>query len=113
MLMTEYIEKVDKNGRKHFKVKFHAQVQRFKRVETLKYNGMFFNVYVDKNNNVHNLERTEVTSWKEVTKGTRKVRVPETIVATPQPAIMNVVRGNTYEVASPRIIAELDKIYNS
>ena len=56
--MTEYIVKTDKNGRKHIKVKFHAQVERFKRVETLKYGGNFYNVYVDKNNNVHNHNST-------------------------------------------------------
>ena len=108
--MTEYIVKTDKNGRKHIKVKFHAQVERFKRVETLKYGGNFYNVYVDKNNNVHNLEQSIVTSWKEVTKGKRKSRIPDVVETIPQPAIMNMVRGNTFEVAVPRIIAELEKV---
>lgn len=111
--MTEYIVKVDKNGKKHVKVKFHAQVQRFKRVETLKHGGKFYSVYVDKNNNVHNLEQTIVTSWKEITKGKRKIRVPDVVEAIPQPAIMNMVRGNTYEVAIPKIVAMLDKEANS
>ena len=108
--MTEYIVKTDKNGRKHIKVKFHAQVERFKRVETLKYGGNFYNVYVDKNNNVHNLEQSIVTSWKEVIKGKRKIRIPDAVETIPQPAIMNMVRGNTFEVAVPRIIAELEKV---
>ena len=108
--MTEYIVKTDKNGRKHIKVKFHAQVERFKRVETLKYGGNFYNVYVDKNNNVHNLEQSIVTSWKEVIKGKRKIRIPDVVETIPQPAIMNIVRGNTFEVAVPRIIAELEKV---
>jgi hypothetical protein len=108
--MTEYIVKTDKKGRKHIKVKFHAQVERFKRVETLKYGGNFYNVYVDKNNNVHNLEQSIVTSWKEVTKGKRKIRIPDVVETIPQPAIMNIVRGNTFEVAVPRIIAELEKV---
>ena len=108
--MTEYIVKTDKNGRKHIKVKFHAQVERFKRVETLKYGGNFYNVYVDKNNNVHNLEQSIVTSWKEVTKGKRKIRIPDVVETISQPAIMNMVRGNTFEVAVPRIIAELEKV---
>ena len=111
--MPEYIVKTDKNGRKHIKVKFHAQVERFKRVETLKYGGNFYNVYVDKNNNVHNLEQSIVTSWKEVTKGKRKIRVPDVVESIPQPAIMNIVRCNTYEVAIPKILAELDKVANS
>ena len=102
--------KTDKNGRKHIKVKFHAQVERFKRVETLKYGGNFYNIYVDKNNNVHNLEQSIVTSWKEVTKGKRKIRIPDVVETIPQPAIMNIVRGNTFEVAVPRIIAELEKV---
>ena len=108
--MTEYIVKTDKNGRKHIKVKFHAQVERFKRVETLKYGGNFYNVYVDKNNIVHNLVQSIVTSWKEVTKGKRKIRIPDVVETIPLPAIMNIVRGNTFEVAVPRIIAELEKV---
>ena len=108
--MTEYIVKVDKNGKKHIKVKFHEQVQRFKRVETLKYKGSFYNVYVNKLNNVHNLEKSVVTSWKEITKGKKKVHVPDTVKIIPQPEIMNVVRGNSYEVAIPKIIAELEKL---
>lgn len=110
--MTEYIVKTDKNGKSHIKVKFHAEVQRFKRVETLKHGGNFYNVYVDKNNNVYNLEQSIVTSWKEVTKGKRKIRIPDVVETVPQPAIMNIVRGNTFEVAVPKIIAELDKVSN-
>lgn len=111
--MTEYIVKTDKNGKSHIKIKFHVPVQRFKRVETLRHGGNFYNVYVDKNNNVHNLEQSIVTSWKEVTKGKRKIRVPDVVESIPQPAIMNIVRGNTYEVAIPKILAELDKVANS
>ena len=110
--MTEYIVKTDKNGKSHIKVKFHAQVQRFKRVETLKFGNKFYNIYVDKNNNVHNMEQSVVTSWKEITKGKRKIRIPDVVETIPQPAIMNIVRGNTFEIAMPRIITELNKVSN-
>jgi len=111
--MTEYIVKTDRNGKSHIKVKFHAQVTRFKRVETLKYKGNFYNIHVDKNNNVCGIEQSIVKSWKDVSKGNRKIRVPDIVESIPQPAVMNVVRGNTYEVAIPRIMAELDKVLNS
>ena len=106
--MTEYIIKTDKNGKSHIKVKFHAQVTRFKRVETLKYNGRFYNIRVDKNNNVCGVEQSVVKTWKEINKGNKKIRIPDVVETIPQPAVMNVVRGNTYEVAIPRILAVLD-----
>lgn len=106
--MTEYIIKTDKNGKSHIKVKFHVQVTRFKRVETLKYNGRFYNIRVDKNNNVCGVEQSVVKTWKEVNKGNKKIRIPDVVETIPQPAVMNVVRGNTYEVAIPRILAVLD-----
>ena len=75
--MTEYIVKTDKNGKSHIKIKFHAPVLRLKRVETLKHNGNFYNIYVNKLGNVYHFERSVVTSWKEVTKGKKKFRVPD------------------------------------
>lgn len=110
--MTEYIIKTDRNGKSHIKVKFHAPVKQFKRVETLKYNGQFYNIYVNKLNNVHHLERTEVTSWKEVIKGKRKIRIPETIQAFPETELLNKIRGNAYETAVQRIMTELKKVNN-
>lgn len=109
-IMTEYIVKTDRNGKSHIKVKFHAPIKRFKRVETLRYNGNFYNIYVNKLNNVHHFERTEVLSWKEVTKGKKKFRVPETIQAFPEYEILNKIRGNAYETAVQRIMTELEKV---
>lgn len=108
--MAEYIIKTDKNGKKHIKVKFHNQVQHFKRIETFKYGNKFYNIYVDKNNNVHNIEESIVTSWKEITKGKRKIRIPDVVDTIPQPTIMNIIRGNTFEVAIRKIMAELEKV---
>lgn len=107
--MIEYIEKVDKNGRKHLKVKFHKTVKRFKRVETLKLNGHFYNIYVNKYNCVHNLERTEVVSWKEVEKGKRKIRIPDVVKTIPESELMNKIRGNHYNIAIQKIRTELEK----
>ena len=103
--MAEYIRKG--NGR--VKVKFHAQVKQFKRVEKFKYNGHFFNIYVNKNDSVYNLERTKILSWKEVVKGKKKIRIPDAIEATPDPVLLNKVRGNSYKTAVHRIITELEK----
>lgn len=103
--MAEYIKKG--NGR--VKVKFHTQVKQFKRVEKFKHNGHFFNVYVNKNDSVYNLESTKILSWKEVVKGKKKIRIPDAIEATPEPALLNKVRGNSYKTAVHRIITELEK----
>lgn len=103
--MAEYIKKG--NGR--VKVKFHTQVKQFKRVEKFKHNGQFFNIYVNKNDSVYNLERTQILSWKEVVKGKKKIRIPDAIEATPDPVLLNKVRGNSYKTAVHRIITELEK----
>jgi hypothetical protein len=103
--MAEYIKKG--NGR--VKVKFHAKVKQFKRVEKFKHNGQFFNIYVNKNDSVYNLERTKILSWKEVVKGKKKIRIPDAIEATPDPVLLNKVRGNSYKTAVHRIITELEK----
>ena len=103
--MAEYIRKG--NGR--VKVKFHAQVKQFKRVEKFKPNGQFFNIYVNKNDSVYNLESTKILSWKEVVKGKKKIRIPDAIEATPEPVLLNKVRGNSYKTAVHRIITELEK----
>lgn len=107
--MAEYIVKTDKNGIQHIKVKFHQGVKRFKRVENFKYKGIFFKVYIDKNNNVYNLERSDVSTWKEIEKGKRKIKVPDGFKVTPQPEIMNTIRGNSYETAIQRIMTILDR----
>ena len=107
--MTEYIVKTDKNGKSHVKVKFHAPVLRLKRVETLKHNGNFYNIYVNKLGNVHHFERSVVTSWKEVTKGKKKFRVPDVIQTFPETEILNKVRGQAYVTAIQGIMSELNK----
>lgn len=107
--MIEYIEKVNKNGKKHIIVKFHTTVKNFKRVESLKYQGKFYNLYLDKNNSVYNIERSEVISWKEIVKGKRKIRIPETCETFPEPELLNKIRGNSYEFAIQRLMTEIDK----
>ena len=107
--MTEYIVKTDKNGKSHIKIKFHAPVLRLKRVETLKHNGNFYNIYVNNLGNVHHFERSVVTSWKEVTKGKKKFRVPDVIQTFPETGILNKVRGQAYVTAVQGIMNELNK----
>lgn len=97
--MTEYIVKTDKNGKSHIKVKFHAPVLRLKRIETLKVRGNFYNIHVNKLGNIHHIARSVVTSWKEVTKGKKKLRVPDKIQTFPETEILNQVRGQAYVTA--------------
>jgi hypothetical protein len=107
--MTEHIVKFDKYGNKHINVKFHAPVKHFKRVETFKFGGRFYKIYVNNCNCVHHIERTEVTSWKEITKNKRIIKVPDTFEVILEPKLMNKIRGNSYEVAIQRIMTEIEK----
>lgn len=102
--MAEYI--VKSNGR--ISVKFHAPVKSFKRVETFKYRGHFYKIFVNKNDSVYNIVRTNVVSWKEVVKGKKKLRVPDVVENTPEPQLLNKLRGNPYQIAIERITLEID-----
>lgn len=107
--MVEYIEKYNRDGKKFITVKFHNTVKSFKRVETFKYQGRYYVVYVNKNDSVYNLERTEVASWKEIVKGKRKIRVPESFKTFPEPALLNKIKGNPYSIAVNKIITEIER----
>lgn len=107
--MTEHIVKISKTGEKHIVVKFHAPVKRFKRVETFKYGGRFYKIYINNRDCVYNLERTEVSSWKEITKGQRKIKVPDTFSVILEPKLINKIRGNSYSVAINKIMTEIEK----
>ena len=58
---------------------------------------------------MYNLESTKILSWKEVVKGKKKIRIPDAIEATPEPVLLNKIRGNSYKTAVHRIITELEK----
>ncbi len=107
--MVEYITKHNKGGKTFITVKFHNNVKSFKRVETFKYQGQFYNIYIDKNDSVHNLKRSEVTSWKEITKGKRKIRVPDEVSEFPETKILNKIKGNPYKIAVDKIMTEIEK----
>ena len=107
--MTEYIIKTQSNGKSHVIVKFHAPVKNFRRVEVFKYRGKFYNVHIDKNDSVYGLERTEVTSWKEVTKGKKKLRVPDVCEYIPEPQLLNKIKGNPFKIAVEKIMTEIER----
>lgn len=107
--MVEYITKYNKKGKCVITVKLHNSVKSFKRVEIFKYQGKFYNIYVDKNDSVHNIVRTEVTSWKEIVKGKRKIKVPDVCESIPEPALLNKIKGNPYKIAIGKIMTEIER----
>lgn len=107
--MVQYIEKYNAKGRRIITVNFHNVTKSFKRVEHFKYQGRFYLVYVDKNDSVYKLERTEVTSWKEVVKGKKKVRVPEAFTSTPETDLLNKIKGNPFSIAIEKIKTEIER----
>ena len=86
-----------------------AKLINFKRTESFKYDGQFFYIQVDKNDSICDIKRSEVTSWKEIEKGKRKIRIPETTELKPEPELLNKVKGNPYKIGVNRLITALDK----
>jgi hypothetical protein len=107
--MVEYIYKHRADGKSHLVVKLHAKVKNFRRVESFKYQGHFYNIHLDKNDSVCGVEKTEVLSWKEVVKNKRKIRVPDEVQSSPEPYLLNKVKGNPYKIACDRIITEIER----
>lgn len=107
--MVEYITKYNKKGKRITIVKLHNSVKSFKRVETFKYQGKFYNIYVDKNDSVHNIVRTEVTSWKEIVKGKRKIKVPDVCESIPETTLLNKIKGNPYKIAIEKVMTEIER----
>lgn len=107
-IMVEYIIK-NKNGKHTTIVKFHNSVKSFKRVENFKYQGKFYNIYVDKNDSVYNIIRTEVTSWKEIVKGKRKIKVPDVYKLIPENVLLNKIKGNPYKIAIGKVMTEIER----
>jgi hypothetical protein len=58
---------------------------------------------------VYHIERTEVTSWKEITKNKRTVKVPDTFEVILEPQLMNKIRNNSYKVAIEKIMTSIEK----
>lgn len=81
----------------------------FKRVETFRYQGKFYNIHVDKNDSVYNIARTEVTSWKEIVKGKRKIKVPDVCESIPETTLLNKIKGNPYKIAIEKIKTEIER----
>ena len=84
-------------------------VKSFKRVETFKYKGNYYRIYVNKNDSVYKIEKTEISSWKEIIKGKKKVRIPDTYEVIPQPQLLNKISGNPYKIAIEKIITEIER----
>ena len=47
-------------------------------------------------------------SGKGVVKGKKKLRVPDVVENTPEPQLLNKLRGNPYQIAIERITLEID-----
>ena len=78
------------------------------RIERLKFNKDYFNIYVDKNESVYDVKRCNVLSWKTIDKGRRKLTVPDKIEEVRDLYFFNIVKGNPLKIATNRILAELE-----
>lgn len=78
------------------------------RIERIKFNKDYFNIYVDKNESVYDVKRCNVLSWKTIDKGRKKLTVPDKIEEVRDLHFFNIVKGNPLKIAANRILAELE-----
>lgn len=91
-----------KNGK--IDLKFHTNVKNFKRVQKFNYKRNFFKLYIDKNDSVYNITKSEVVSWKEE-KGRK---IPEETVDTRDQYFFNKFKGQPSKIVLTKIAAEID-----
>lgn len=82
----------------------------FKRVENFKYQGHFYIIYVNKNDSVYDLKKSEVISWKEVNKNGRTICVPDVCENVSDPTLLNKIKGNQYKIAIGKIMTEIERL---
>lgn len=75
----------------------------FKRIEKINFNGKFYKLYIDKNDSVYDVVKTEVISWKK--KGNKSF--PEEVKET-RSKFFDLVKGNPTKIAVNKIIARLE-----
>lgn len=89
-------------------LKLHSGIKNFKRVEKFNYKRNFFRIYLDKNDSVYDIKRCEVISWKLISKGKGKVKVPDQINEVRDIHLFNKIHGNPFKIATTKITAEID-----
>lgn len=78
-------------------------MKNFKRTEFLNFNGNHFKLYIDKNDSVYDVTKTEVLSWKK--KGNKSF--PDEVRET-RSDFFNLVKGNPTKIATNKILARLE-----
>lgn len=86
-------------------LKFHSLVENFKKVVKFNYKKNFFKLYVDKNDSIYNITKSEVASWKEDKHGKK---IPDTFEEIRDLYFFNKLKGNPLETALSKIKAEID-----
>lgn len=90
------------NGRCDLKA--HCKVKNFKRVELFKYKKQVFKIFVDKNNSIYDILRSEVTEWKNV--GNK--RIPVGFDEKRDLYFFNKIKGNPYKIGINKIKDSID-----
>lgn len=80
-------------------LKFHNKVKNFKRIEKVKHDGNFYEVYIDKNDSVYEILECTVISWKTIEKGRKKFNVPDEVKKVRSLELFNKIKGNPFKIA--------------
>lgn len=78
-------------------------MKNFRRVEKINFNGNFYKLYIDKNDSVYEIMKTEVISWKR--RGCKSF--PDEIKER-RSKFFDLVKGNPTKIAINKIIARLE-----
>lgn len=85
------------------------KMENYKRVYKFNYKKNFYLIYVDKNDSVYDIKKSEISSWKTITaKNGKKVNVPDEKVESRDVALFDKIKGNPYKTAVNKIMAEID-----
>lgn len=90
------------NGRCDLKA--HCGVKNFKRIELFKYKKQVFKIFVDKNDSIYDILRSEVTEWK--ISGNKKI--PSEITEERDLYFFNKIKGNPYKIGINKIKDTID-----
>ena len=102
--MAQYIEL--STARRN--LKFHQQFVPFKGVQKLTHGKQHYEIYVDKNNQVHDIKICVVKTWKAIEKGKRKLTVPDVITKKRVVELFNLIKGRPVDLATEKVRTILD-----
>jgi hypothetical protein len=86
-------------------IKFTSIPKKVSRVERFNFKKSYYNLYIDKNNQIYDIKDVEVLSWK-INKN--KKRVPDEVKESRNMYFFDRIKGNPRDIAVNKILAKLE-----